>query len=163
MGIGAYTSDSSALTIGTDNGGTVQKIDFAPNGTVKVRINEIGYLGIGTSSPIRQLTVSHATSPEFVLQTTGQSVDSRNWRIFCNTNSLRFGNLNDAGTSGTDMAYFNTNGFWNYGAGGFTHQLATGCGVRIGADTNNTRAVLQFTNVAQNVEWESSLKNQKTK
>jgi len=61
-----------------------------------------GNVGIGTSSPIRKLTVSQAGTAEFVLQDTTRAVDGRNFRIFYDNGGLAFGTLNDAGTAGTE-------------------------------------------------------------
>lgn len=69
-----------------------------------------GSVGIGTSSPIRKLTVAQSTSPEFVLQETSGGTDAKNWRIFNSGNRLYFGTLNDAGTSGTDTFSINSSG-----------------------------------------------------
>jgi hypothetical protein len=92
-----------------------------PNGgnvTERMRINSSGNVGIGTTSPIRQLTLSNSGSVEFVLQDTSQAVDSRNWRIFNTGASMYFGTLNDAGSSGTDVMILNRAG--NVGIGGGT-------------------------------------------
>jgi hypothetical protein len=69
-----------------------------------------GSVGIGTSSPIRKLTVAASSSPEFVLQETSGSTDAKNWRIFNSGNRLYFGTLNDAGTSGADTFSINSSG-----------------------------------------------------
>lgn len=69
-----------------------------------------GNVGVGTSSPIRKLTVAASSSPEFVLQETSGGTDAKNWRIFNSGNRLYFGTLNDAGTSGTDTFSINSSG-----------------------------------------------------
>jgi hypothetical protein len=74
-----------------------------------------GNVGIGTSTPIRRLTVAYPGSAEFVLQDTTQAADSRNWRIFNTGAKMYFGTLNDAGTSGTDVITLNRGG--NVGIG----------------------------------------------
>jgi hypothetical protein len=87
-------------------------------GSVGMVIDSSGNVGIGTSSPIRKLTVSTAGAAEFVLQDTSQAADSRNWRIFNTGASMYFGTLNDAGSSGTDVIILNRAG--NVGIGGGT-------------------------------------------
>jgi hypothetical protein len=81
-----------------------------------------GNVGIGTSSPVRQLTVSFAGSPEFVLQDTTQAANSRNWRMFTTANTLVLGTLNDAGSSGNNYFQLGSAGQWgigsNYGTSG---------------------------------------------
>ena len=69
-----------------------------------------GNVGIGTTSPIRKLTVSTAGTPEFVLQDTSQAANSRNWRIYNPGNSLTIGTLNDAGTAGNDYLKIDSSG-----------------------------------------------------
>ena len=78
-------------------------------------INSSGNVGIGTTSPIRKLTVSSAGAVEFVLQDTSQAANSRNWRIFNTGNTMYFGTLNDAGTAGNDYLTINSSG--NVGIG----------------------------------------------
>lgn len=58
-------------------------------------------IGIGTSSPIRPLTVSHPTSAEMVLQDLSRPANQRNARFVYSGGKLSFGGLNDAGTSGS--------------------------------------------------------------
>jgi hypothetical protein len=87
---------------------TSTTLNAAP--TEKMRIDSSGNVGIGTSSPIRKLTVSTAGSPEFVLQDTTQAANSRNWRMFTTSNSLVVGRLNDAGSSGSDSLTINPSG-----------------------------------------------------
>jgi len=103
---GADGSAGTPAVQGTDTNTGVffpaaDQIAFAEGGTEVMRINSSGSVGIGTSTPIRRLTLAQAGSPEFVIQDTSQGTDLKNWRIF-NTGSLIIGTLNDAGTSGTD-------------------------------------------------------------
>jgi len=85
------------------------------NAARDIVINPLGgNCGIGTSSPIRKLTVSQAGTAEFVLQDTTRAVDGRNFRIFYGNGGLVFGTLNDAGTAGTDRMVIDSSG--NIGA-----------------------------------------------
>ena len=84
-------------------------------GSERMRLTSGGYLAVGsdavnTTGQVRQLTVSFAGTPEFVLRDTSQAADSRNWRMFNSSNSLYFGTLNDAGTSGTDVMILDSSG-----------------------------------------------------
>jgi len=84
-------------------------------GSERMRLTSNGYLAVGTDAvnttgQVRQLTVSNNGTPEFVLRDTSQSADSRNWRMFNSSNSLYFGTLNDAGTSGTDVMILDSSG-----------------------------------------------------
>ena len=95
---------------------------FNGSSTERMRIDSSGNVGIGTTSPVRQLTVSFAGSPEFVLQDTTQAANSRNWRMFTTSNTFVVGKLNDAGTSGNDYFQIGSAGQWgigsNYGTSG---------------------------------------------
>jgi hypothetical protein len=83
-----------------------------------VRIDSSGNVGIGTSSPVRKLTVSYAGSAEFVLQDTTQAANSKNWRIYNGGTSLVMGTLNDAGNAGNDYLKIDSSG--NVGIGSDT-------------------------------------------
>jgi hypothetical protein len=74
------------------------------------RFDTSGQLGIGTTSPIRKLTVSTAGSCEFVLQDSSQGTDSKNWRIFNTGAQMYLGTLNDAGSAGTDVMIMDRTG-----------------------------------------------------
>ena len=81
------------------------------NAARDIVINPLGgNCGIGTSSPIRKLTVSQAGTAEFVLQDTTRTVDGRNFRIYYGGGGLAFGTLNDAGTAGTDRMLIDSSG-----------------------------------------------------
>jgi hypothetical protein len=99
-----------------------------------------GNVGIGTTSPIRKLTVSAAGTVEFVLQDTSQAANSRNWRVFNASNALFFGTLNDAGTAGNDYLVINSSG--NVGIGTITP--TTGYKLNVGS----TSAVLTLEGAA---------------
>jgi len=85
-------------------------VAVATSGTERMRIDSSGNVGIGTSSPIRQLTVAATSSPEFVLQETSGATNAKNWRIYNAGNRLNFGTLNDAGSSGSDKFSINSSG-----------------------------------------------------
>lgn len=128
---GDYTQAGIGLLRGIANGsgslcfynkgsGTASNFTTADE---KMRIDSSGNVGIGTSSPIRKLTVSSAGAVEFVLQDTSQAANSRNWRIFNAGNTLYFGTLNDAGTAGNDYLKIDSSGIVTmsaYGAGAAT-------------------------------------------
>lgn len=110
----------------------------------KMRINSSGNVGIGTDTAnatgtVRQLTVSNAGTPEFVLRDTSQAVDSRNWRIFNASNTLYLGTLNDAGTAGTDVAKFTSAGLFQFNSG--YGSVATAYGCRAWVNFNGTGVV----------------------
>lgn len=101
-------------------------IAFAEGGTEVMRIDSSGSVGIGTSTPIRRLTLTQAGSPEFVIQDTSQGTDLKNWRIF-NTGSLIIGTLNDAGTSGTDSLILDRSSNLRFNSGYGSVAVAYGC------------------------------------
>jgi hypothetical protein len=90
------------------SGGAIDVSASAPADSVA--IDSSGNVGIGTSSPIRKLTVSQAGTAEFVLQDTTRAVDGRNFRIFYDNGGLAFGTLNDAGTAGTERVRIDSSG-----------------------------------------------------
>jgi hypothetical protein len=100
-------SDSGDSGIGTT--GSTPLLFLISNGEV-ARFDTSGNLGIGTSSPVRKLTVSFPGAAEFVLQDTSQAANSRNWRVYNASNSLVMGTLNDAGTAGNDYLKINSGG-----------------------------------------------------
>jgi len=119
------TNSATALLLDVDGGNNVRMYNslatntiFYTNAAERMRITSGGYVGIGTTSPIRQLTLSNSGSTEFVIQDSSQAVDSRNWRIFNTGTQMYFGTLNDAGSSGTDVMILNRAG--NVGIGGGT-------------------------------------------
>jgi hypothetical protein len=95
--IGAHiTSDATInptgdLVFATANGGSALE---------RARLSSTGYWGIGTTTPIRHLTVAAASSPEFVLQDNSRLTDKKNYRIYNAGGHTVFGTLNDAGTTG---------------------------------------------------------------
>lgn len=103
---GVVSGSSGLKTTGGNDGITT----FQQNGTESARITAAGNVGIGTSSPIRKLTLAASTSPEFVLQETSGATNAKNWRIFNSGNRLYFGTLNDAGSSGSDAFSMNSSG-----------------------------------------------------
>jgi len=108
-------SDGTTAVL-SESGGTVTlTADEANVGSNALVVNSSGNVGIGTSSPIRKLTVSQAGTAEFVLQDTTRTVDGRNFRIFYDNGGLVFGTLNDAGTAGTDRMRIDSSG--NVGIG----------------------------------------------
>ena len=109
---------SSVYGIGMGGAGTAgdpYRTKLFSNGTENVCITDSGNVGIGTTTPIRKLTVSFPGSAEFVLQDTTQAANSRNWRIYNGGTSLVMGTLNDAGTAGNDYLTINSSG--NVGIG----------------------------------------------
>jgi len=117
-----FTQNGYGIAWGGDNGspkiyGTSGgSLSFKHGGgSVGMVLDASGNVGIGTSSPIRKLTVSTAGTAEFVLQDTSQAANSRNWRLFNASNALYFGTLNDAGTAGNDYLVINSSG--NVGIG----------------------------------------------
>jgi hypothetical protein len=134
-------STDAALRItqlGTGNALVVED-DTNPDSSPFV-VDASGLVGIGTTTPIRKLTVAQSTSPEFVLQETSGATDAKNWRIFNASNTLFFGTLNDAGTSGVDVVSMNPSG--NVGIKTVNDNTAI---VQIGAGTA-TVAPLEFIN-----------------
>jgi len=93
----------------------------------RMRIDSSGNLGIGTTTPVRKLTVSSAGSCEFVLQDTSQAANSRNWRLFNTSNTLYFGTLNDAGNSGTDVMKLTSGANLQFNSGYGSVATAYGC------------------------------------
>lgn len=85
-------------------------IAFAEGGTEVVRIDSSGQVGIGTSTPIRRLTLAQNGTPEFVIQDTSQGTDLKNWRIYNVSQNFIIGTLNDAGTSGTNAMVIDRSG-----------------------------------------------------
>jgi hypothetical protein len=104
-----------------------QNILFGVSASEKMRIDSNGNVGIGTTSPVRKLTVSTGGACEFVLQDTSQAANSRNWRVYNASNSLVMGTLNDAGTAGNDYLKIDSSGIITmsaYGAGAATFSAA---------------------------------------
>jgi hypothetical protein len=117
-----------------------------------MRINSSGNVGIGTDTAnatgtVRQLTVSNAGTPEFVLRDTSQAVDSRNWRIFNASNTLYIGTLNDAGSSGTDVAKFTSAGLFQFNSGYGSAATAYGCRAWVNFNGTGTVAIRASGNV----------------
>jgi len=112
------TPTISSLTSAASTALTLQSA-----GTTAVTVDTSQNVGIGTTSPVRKLTVSFSGAAEFVLQDTSQAANSRNWRIYNASNSLVMGTLNDAGSSGNDYLKVNSSGIVTmnaYGAGAAT-------------------------------------------
>ena len=107
---GTTLTISPAPSAGTNNvyvrylSTTLQSITVPGGSTVVGNFSVTDRLGVGTAFPIRTLTVSQPTSPEFVLQESSGATNAKNWRIFNSSNTLIIGTLNDAGTSGSDCA-----------------------------------------------------------
>jgi hypothetical protein len=123
-------SGNSSLTLQTGAGNTTA-----------VALTTGQYVGLGTTTPIRQLTVSNSnTSTEFVLQNTYAQANGRNWRMLANEgNSTTNANLsiellNDAGTATT------TQGLKINGATGI---LSTPAGRKIDAGSVPAGSVIQ--------------------
>ena len=109
-----------------------------------MRLTSGGYLAVGTDAvnttgQVRQLTVSSAGTPEFVLRDTSQSADSRNWRMFNAGNTLYFGTLNDAGTAGTDAMKLTSGANLQFNSG--YGSVATAYGCRAWCYYNNSQTI----------------------
>ena len=116
------------LNLQTPSGvGVNSFITLATTATERMRIDSSGNVGIGTSSPVRKLTVSTAGAAEFVLQDTSQAANSRNWRIFNAGNELYFGTLNDAGSAGTDAVKITSGANLQFNSGYGSVATAYGC------------------------------------
>lgn len=120
-------------------------------GSERMRLTSGGYLAVGTDAvnttgQVRQLTVSSAGTPEFVLRDTSQSADSRNWRMFNAGNTLYFGTLNDAGTAGTDAMKLTSGANLQFNSG--YGSVATAYGCRAWCYYNNTPAILASGNIS---------------
>lgn len=103
--ISAGTTAGTAIVVAGD---TTGNLAFQTNGTTTaMTIDNSARVGIGTTSPIRQLTIASSTSAEFVLQDTSRAANARNMRLVNAAGALVFGTLNDAGTSGTDYLAIN--------------------------------------------------------
>jgi len=133
------------------SGGLVQTADASgvlalqTAGTTALTIDASQNVGIGTSSPVRKLTVSTAGTAEFVLQDTSQAANSRNWRIFNAGNTLYFGTLNDAGSSGTDAVKITSGANLQFNSG--YGSVATAYGCRAWVYYNGSQTILGSANV----------------
>jgi len=130
-------------------------LDFYDNtaDALRMRINSSGNVGIGTDTAnatgtVRQLTVSNAGTPEFVLRDTSQAVDSRNWRIFNASNTLYIGTLNDAGNAGTDVAKLTSAGLFQFNSGYGSVATAYGCRAWVNFNGTGTVAIRASGNVS---------------
>jgi Chaperone of endosialidase len=114
--VGKATTDTltnktlTTPTISTITSATATALTLQSAGTTAVTVDTSQNVGIGTTSPVRKLTVSFSGAAEFVLQDTSQAVNSRNWRIYNASNSLVMGTLNDAGSSGNDYLKIDSSG-----------------------------------------------------
>jgi hypothetical protein len=157
-GVAGYFSDSinsslviatlsGGVTLGTDAGGQIHlATDGATAAKRRLSIDSNGNVGIGTTSPIRKLTVSNAGSCEFVLQDTSQAADSRNWRVFNTSNTLYFGTLNDAGTSGTDVMHLTSGADLRFNSG--YGSVATAYGCRAWCQYNQSATIIGSGNIS---------------
>jgi len=145
---GTSSITSNSISNGTSNvsiatsGGAVT---VATNGATAVTVDTSQNVGIGTSSPIRKLTVSTAGTAEFVLQDTSQAANSRNWRLFNASNALFFGTLNDAGTAGNDYLVINSSGNVGIGTTTPTAGYKLNVGSTSSVTTLNGAAITLFT------------------
>jgi hypothetical protein len=114
-------------TINTITSAASTALTLQSAGTTAVTVDTSQNVGIGTSSPIRKLTVSTSGTAEFVLQDTSQAANSRNWRIFNAGNTLYFGTLNDAGSSGTDAVKITSGANLQFNSGYGSVATAYGC------------------------------------
>lgn len=132
---GVSGTDGSAATPayqGTDTNTGVffpaaDTIAFAEGGVEAMRLDSSGNVGIGTTTPIRRLTLAQAGTPEFVIQDTSQGTDLKNWRIFNAGQTLQFGTLNDAGTAGTNALVLDRNFNLQFNSGYGSVAIAYGC------------------------------------
>jgi hypothetical protein len=120
-------------------------------GSERMRLTSGGYLAVGTDAvnttgQVRQLTVSFAGTPEFVLRDTSQSADSRNWRMFNAGNTLYFGTLNDAGTAGTDAMKLTSGANLQFNSGYGSAATAYGC--RAWCQYNQSATIIGAGNVS---------------
>ena len=74
----------------------------------RVRINELGNVGIGLTNPTYKLEVAGAiraqgSLPQLVLRNTDNSADNKEWKIFPYTNHLYMGAVNDIDNFGTNF------------------------------------------------------------
>jgi hypothetical protein len=141
---GEFVASSGLVKIGA-TGST--PFTFITDNTERMRVTSNGDVGIGTSSPIRKLTVSTAGTAEFVLQDTSQAADSRNWRIFNAGNTLYFGTLNDAGSSGTDAVKITSTANLQFNSGYGSVATAYGCRAWV-SFTGSTAAIRGSANVS---------------
>jgi hypothetical protein len=137
------TSISNALPL---TGGTVTGASTF-NAGVNLAVSS-GSVGVGTSSPIRTLTVTQPTSPEFVLQESSGATNAKNWRIFNSSNTLYFGTLNDAGTSGTDAFSATSAGLFRFNSGYGSVATAYGCRAWVNWNGTGTVAIRASGNVS---------------
>ena len=105
-----YETDAGIATVGSYSSGGNTDLSFHTNSgggasSEQMRINSSGYVGIGTSSPARQLTVSNSGAALLLLESTGDD-----------NGQILFGDSAD-GTVGkvgyshsTNHMFFNTNG-----------------------------------------------------
>jgi hypothetical protein len=111
----------------------------------KMVIDSSGNVGIGTTSPVRKLTVSTNGACEFVLQDTSQAANSRNWRLFNTSNTLYFGTLNDAGNSGTDVMKLTSGANLQFNSG--YGSVATAYGCRAWCQYNQSPSIIGAGNI----------------
>jgi len=115
VGLPLKDSNNADVLAEDINGVVTLTADEANVGSNALVVDSSGRVGIGTSSPIRTLTVSQAGTAEFVLQDTTRTVDGRNFRIFYDNGGLAFGTLNDAGTAGTERMRIDSSGNVGFG------------------------------------------------
>jgi len=144
-GYAALYANSTGGIIICRGSSSTNDIEFYTNNAERMRVDSSGNLGIGTTTPVRKLTVSSAGSCEFVLQDTSQAANSRNWRLFNTSNTLYFGTLNDAGTSGTDVMQLTSGAYLQFNSG--YGSVATAYGCRAWCQYNQSPSIIGSGNI----------------
>jgi len=122
--IGASGLDGSlpVYTLSTGAVGTDPAIAFAPAGTERMRVSNVGNVGIGTADPIYPLHISTAFSRAYMISTTGTNYCS--YSANNGGGGFAFGIDNSAGN--------------NFGAGAYGRVLFSDGAYPVGIFTNGT-------------------------